>query len=91
MGSISRETTLLDKYNLTLDAYQALEDVQNGCCRICLRHKSDVRQGILVVDHDHRTNKVRGLLCHNCNTAIGLFKEDQTALLRAIQYLKRNL
>lgn len=42
----------------------------------------------LYIDHDHNTNKVRGLLCSNCNTALGKFKDDILILEEAIRYLK---
>ena len=40
-----------------------------------------------VIDHDHETGKVRGLLCHECNTALGKFGDDPAILLRAVDYL----
>jgi hypothetical protein len=87
----NREANLLIRYNLTLEAYRALEEVQNFCCKICGTHKSDTPHGVLDVDHDHKTGLIRGLLCHACNKALGLFKDNTTSLLKAIQYLKRNL
>lgn len=42
----------------------------------------------LVVDHCHSSGKVRGLLCHNCNRALGLFQDSMSSLTRAIEYLK---
>ena len=42
----------------------------------------------LCIDHDHRTNKVRGLLCHNCNTALGLVGDNLSTLENLITYLK---
>ena len=41
----------------------------------------------LCIDHDHKTNKVRGLLCHNCNTALGLLNDDTSLLSNLITYL----
>ena len=42
----------------------------------------------LVVDHDHKTGKVRGILCNNCNTGLGMLQDNPKLLLRAISYLK---
>ena len=59
---------------------------QNGSCAICYTPFLTDRPR---VDHDHDTNEVRGLLCHHCNTALGLFKDSTEALNNAITYLKR--
>lgn len=77
-------------YNLTYDEYLEIHKKQQGLCYICKtkgfvmakHHKLK-----LVVDHDHKTGKVRGLLCHNCNRALGLLHDDIEALKRAIEYL----
>lgn len=70
-------------YNITPDQYQDMMNEQGGCCAICRRDTSEV--GTLHVDHDHtccpkRASScgtcVRGLLCHGCNTAIGLITGD---------------
>lgn len=42
----------------------------------------------LVVDHCHKTGRIRGLLCHNCNRALGLLQDDVGVLRKAIGYLK---
>ncbi len=49
---------------------------------------ADHHEAKLMVDHDHTTGEVRGLLCHNCNRAIGLLREDPERLRRAIEYLE---
>ena len=59
---------------------------QNGCCAICHTPFLTDRPR---VDHNHETNEVRGLLCHHCNTALGLFKDSTEALTNAISYLKK--
>lgn len=45
--------------------------------------------GVLVVDHDHKTGKVRGLLCHNCNRALGLLKDNKEIIQNCLSYLER--
>lgn len=42
----------------------------------------------IVIDHCHATGRIRGLLCHNCNRALGLLKDSEENLKRAIEYLK---
>ncbi len=44
---------------------------------------------ILCIDHDHKTHKIRNLLCNNCNTGLGLFNDDILVLSSAIDYLKK--
>lgn len=68
--------------------YETLLRNQNGCCLIC--GKSEKENGKrLSIDHNHSTHQVRGLLCQNCNTGLGAFKDDCTALDKAIEYLQR--
>ncbi len=85
------ETSILSKYNLTAEAYQALLEAQNYKCKICGAERSDKKKKNLSVDHNHNTGQIRGLLCTNCNQMLGFAKDNPTILLRAIQYLKGNL
>ena len=87
----SRTFTLLAKYGITEEAYEALAQTQNYKCKICGLHKDDTRYGVLDVDHDHATNLIRGLLCSACNKGLAFFRDDQVRLLKAIQYLKGKL
>lgn len=59
---------------------------QNFKCPICERHETEVGR-IMVVDHCHKTGKVRGLLCHLCNVGIGNLQENIDTLQKAINYL----
>lgn len=62
---------------------------QLNTCAVC---QSDTkRTNIWAVDHDHETGKVRGLLCHGCNVGLGIFKDNITALERAVKYLRGDL
>lgn len=63
-------------------------------CPICLKNKEDIsgaggkrQKTSWVIDHDHKTKKFRGFLCHNCNRAIGCFGDNIDTLWRAIEYL----
>ena len=76
---------IASRYGLTQDEYQSLKDKQKGKCACC-GEKSDR----LFIDHDHKTGKVRGLICHYCNTAIGFLKDSPERCLRAAKYLKRH-
>ena len=60
---------------------------QNFCCAICKTHQSKLKKR-LVVDHSHSTGEVRGLLCANCNAAIGLLQDDALNCFRASKYLR---
>jgi len=77
----SRKAYLKRTYGMTSEQYEELEKSQNGGCAIC---GSTNR---LAVDHDHSTGAIRGLLCHNCNRGLGMFKDDSTRLTNAIRYL----
>lgn len=79
----SKESRLLRKYNLSLTELEQLELSQGGCCAIC----GNSAVG-LAVDHDHKTGKVRGLLCRFCNTGLGLFLDNPKYLKSAVSYLE---
>jgi hypothetical protein len=81
----SRAWNLRKLYGLTTEQYDAMFRQQDGKCAVC-RLPAD--QGNLVVDHDHGTKAVRGLLCHNCNRALGLFKDSTDVVRRALSYLE---
>lgn len=81
-----RDGYLRRKYGITLEQEIALREAQDGKCAIC----QDKPEGDwLHVDHDHETGTVRGMLCGNCNMAIGLLRESIATLTNAITYLER--
>jgi len=59
---------------------------QNGCCAICKKHQIEFKKK-LHVDHNHKSGQVRGLLCHNCNLAIGRLQESPTIIASALEYV----
>lgn len=72
-------------YGLSAEQHRRLLDEQDGVCAIC-RQSS---RRALCVDHCHATQRVRGLLCDKCNTALGLLDEDVGRMLAAVAYLDR--
>lgn len=73
-------------YGLTMEQYETMLASQNGLCAIC-GGTSNGRSEHLHIDHDHATGKVRALLCHTCNTGVGLFNDDPELLQKVIAYL----
>jgi hypothetical protein len=74
-------------YNLSMEEFNELLYIQQGRCWICRCLFNNIKKKAMV-DHNHSTNKVRGLLCHSCNVAIGLLKDNIGYLQNAINYLK---
>jgi hypothetical protein len=77
----------LGAYGLTTDTYAELFKTQNNCCAIC--NETFTIKKHIHIDHCHTTNKVRALLCHGCNTAIGLLKESPAIIKSALLYLEK--
>jgi hypothetical protein len=80
------------KFGLTEDDYLKMAISQNFKCAICDKPETATRCGVvknLAIDHCHTTGKVRALLCHSCNAAIGSFKENVDILESAVRYLKK--
>lgn len=86
-GRNMRDSTY-KRYGLTAAQYYEMNDAQGGVCAIC---GGPPTSGLnrLSVDHCHKTNKVRGLLCRECNSGLGHFKDDDKRILRAAEYLNR--
>lgn len=79
----------LRQYGLTPEDYEGLLVQQGFCCAICGVHASELEKA-LCVDHDHDTHKVRGLLCSECNQAIGKLQDDPELCFQAGKYLQDN-
>ena len=77
------KTYLKRKYRISPEEYSELLQQRNGVCDIC-----KMLQKKLVIDHNHITGMVRGVLCHNCNKGIGFLKDNTTILNNAIKYLE---
>lgn len=87
----SASAYLIRNYGISYEEYMRMHSEQGGKCKLCggegflmrKHHKTK-----LVVDHCHSTGKIRGLLCHNCNRALGLMQDNVETLQNAIDYLK---
>lgn len=76
----------LKRYGISRDQYESLLIIYNFACGICGRHQDGLSKD-LCIDHCHKTGKVRGLLCYNCNLAVGHLKDDPDLALSAAKYL----
>jgi hypothetical protein len=91
-NKLAREVYNKDKkhlaiYGLTADDYNQLLEFQQGGCAICRQPCKTGKS--LAVDHDHETNRVRGLLCYRCNITLGLIEDNEELLWKIAEYLKR--
>jgi len=85
-----RKYNLPTKYNITIDKYDSLLQEQLSKCAICNCHlvdSSDKYNERPVVDHNHSTGKVRQLLCHKCNLALGNMNDSSEYAYKLYQYL----
>ncbi len=88
----SQSHNLRKRYNMTIEDYDKLLKQQNYVCAVCGKKETNVNQyGIkrLGVDHDHKTNQVRGLLCLKCNSMLGYGDDDISIFLSAATYLQQ--
>lgn len=82
------------RYGISPEEYDNLYKIQNGKCAICNNsetaiHNLTKKTITLAVDHCHKTKKIRGLLCQDCNRGLGKFHDDISKLEKAIEYLKK--
>lgn len=73
---------------MTYEDYLVMKEKQKDLCAICSKKCKDGRN--LSIDHCHKRNVVRGLLCNNCNLGLGKFGDDQELLQKALHYLKKS-
>ena len=83
----ARKSMLKNRYGITLGQYDRMFEQQNGVCAICSGTNPDGRR--LAVDHNHKTGRVRELLCLKCNGQLSGI-EDKGYLKKAIKYLRKH-
>ena len=79
----TREYHLRRRYGITGADFDAMVEAQGGTCAVCDQKPEHV-------DHDHKTGKVRGILCFNCNQALGNVRDDAAVLQGLMDYLRRH-
>lgn len=84
----TRCAAIKSKYGVSCSEYKLMLKQQNGRCAVC---KELPGRKKLVIDHDHGSGSVRGLLCRTCNSGIGLLRDDPKLLHQALAYLEKNL
>lgn len=87
---LHHKKSLLKKWGLTVEQYIEMHTTQRGrCgnpgCHIVLNLQSRSTH----IDHDHKTGKIRSLLCSSCNTALGMMKESKTAISGLLDYIDK--
>lgn len=80
--------TIKQIYGITVYDYYDMLESQNNKCKLC-DTKEPGGKGRWHIDHCHDSGRVRGLLCHTCNTGIGLLQEDPELLCKAALYIKQ--
>lgn len=90
------EYRLKSRYNITPEQYTDLFVSQGGVCVICgqsesAKHNKTKEVQKLAVDHCHKTGKIRGLLCQDCNRGLGKFQDDPARLENAAAYIRKYL
>lgn len=83
----NKTTYRFKKYGISEEHFHNILADQNNCCAICKSFFKDHNE--IRIDHDHKTGKFRGLLCHHCNVALGHFQDNLEFLKTGIKYLKK--
>lgn len=81
----ARDLKYRSTFGITLEQYNAMFTAQSGLCLGCYKHQKDIKRAF-AVDHDHLSGRVRGLLCGNCNVALGNAQDDPIILRRLADY-----
>jgi len=85
---INKSSRLRHNYGMLPEEYDKLNEDQNGRCYLC--GTSENRGKPLYVDHCHVSGKVRKLLCHHCNSGLGMFRDNPELLNKAAEYIKEH-
>lgn len=85
--TVAFNTHLKSKYGITIEDRKRLLQMQGGVCAVCEDPTFGGKEPC--VDHDHKTGKVRGMICRKCNAGLGFLKDDITVVERLLEYLRK--
>ena len=85
-----RRYHLRQKFDVDSELYELLYREQGGICAVCGSTNPGKGRKYFSIDHDHKTDRIRGLLCNTCNVAIGALRDDIDLLRAAIAYLAKH-
>lgn len=88
LRDLRRRVKLRKNYGITPDQHAAQLATQGGLCAICGRKLDGLSRQTVHVDHCHGTGQLRGILCGSCNTGLGNFRDSESNLIAAIEYLR---
>lgn len=74
------------RYGVTVEAFEKMRADQDNRCLICAEEFTDAPH----IDHDHRTNRIRGLLCSGCNLGLGHLRDDPSLMRKAAEYVEQH-
>lgn len=88
---VNRRSHLKSTYDMTVEQYDEMLAAQGGGCGSCGGQETRLHQNgrlrSMAVDHDHKTGRVRGILCQRCNITLGLCEEKPEVLMQVIKYI----
>jgi len=85
-AQVSASSRLLRRYGITLLDKRRMMEAQGGACALC-RRPLPSQLFNCVIDHCHKTGRIRGVICRSCNVALARFGDDASAINKLIQYL----
>lgn len=86
-----RDQMLKSKYGITQEQFDQISESQGHKCALCFFPAEKMRHKALCVDHCHETGRVRGLLCHPCNTLLGRVGDNVAGVSRMLEYVSRTI
>ena len=77
-----------NKYGMSKKDFFVTLESQDHCCKLCKEPFKSLEQNDLHIDHCHETDRVRGLLCMQCNVGLGMLGDNEEGILRALNYVR---